>query len=101
MTLDALDGEVDREMNAAVDHAIAATAPGVDTMFRDVYADGEPPPRPLGRHLLHHPARASSMAAIETTYRDALRQALIDAMNEDPSVFIMGEEVGRYGAPIA
>jgi pyruvate dehydrogenase E1 component beta subunit len=37
------------------------------------------------------------MAVIETTYRDALRQALIDAMNEDPSIFVMGEEVGRYG----
>ena len=37
------------------------------------------------------------MAAIETTYRDALRQALIDAMTEDASVFVMGEEVGRYG----
>ena len=37
------------------------------------------------------------MAAIETTYRDALRQALIDAMTEDASIFVMGEEVGRYG----
>jgi len=37
------------------------------------------------------------MAAVETTYRDALRQALIDAMQEDPSIFIIGEEVGRYG----
>lgn len=37
------------------------------------------------------------MPKIETTYRDALRQALIDAMNEDPSIFVMGEEVGRYG----
>lgn len=37
------------------------------------------------------------MSRIETTYREALRQALIDAMTEDPSVFIMGEEVGRYG----
>ncbi|MFT3988735.1 alpha-ketoacid dehydrogenase subunit beta [Aestuariivirga sp.] len=37
------------------------------------------------------------MAVIESTYRDALRQALIDAMNEDPSIFVMGEEVGRYG----
>ena len=37
------------------------------------------------------------MAVIETTYREALRQALIDAMNEDPSIIIMGEEVGRYG----
>ena len=37
------------------------------------------------------------MPVIETTYREALRQALIDAMNEDPSIIIMGEEVGRYG----
>lgn len=37
------------------------------------------------------------MAAVETTYREALRQALIDAMQADPSIFIMGEEVGRYG----
>jgi pyruvate/2-oxoglutarate/acetoin dehydrogenase E1 component len=37
------------------------------------------------------------MTRIETTYREALRQALIDAMNEDPSIFVMGEEVGRYG----
>jgi pyruvate dehydrogenase E1 component beta subunit len=37
------------------------------------------------------------MAVIETTYREALRQALIDAMNDDPSIIIMGEEVGRYG----
>jgi acetoin:2,6-dichlorophenolindophenol oxidoreductase subunit beta len=34
---------------------------------------------------------------MESTYRDALRQALIDAMQEDRSIFIMGEEVGRYG----
>ena len=30
-------------------------------------------------------------------YRDALRHALIDAMREDPDVFVIGEEVGRYG----
>jgi pyruvate dehydrogenase E1 component beta subunit len=33
----------------------------------------------------------------ETTYRDALRQALDDAMSADPTVFVMGEEVGFYG----
>ena len=31
------------------------------------------------------------------TYREALRQALVDAMREDSSIFILGEEVGRYG----
>ncbi len=37
------------------------------------------------------------MAMIETTYRDALRQALHDAMRDDPQVVVIGEEVGRYG----
>ncbi len=31
------------------------------------------------------------------TYRDALKQALTDAMREQPDIFIIGEEVGRYG----
>jgi pyruvate dehydrogenase E1 component beta subunit len=30
-------------------------------------------------------------------YRDALKQALNDAMREDPDIFLFGEEVGRYG----
>jgi pyruvate/2-oxoglutarate/acetoin dehydrogenase E1 component len=34
---------------------------------------------------------------VEITYRDALRQALQDAMRDDPSVFVIGEEVGLYG----
>jgi pyruvate dehydrogenase E1 component beta subunit len=37
------------------------------------------------------------MSAIESTYRDALRQALIDAMQEDPDIVVLGEEVGLYG----
>ena len=37
------------------------------------------------------------MAVQETTYRDALRLALSEAMTADDSVIIMGEEVGRYG----
>ena len=33
----------------------------------------------------------------ELAYRDALRLALGDAMREDERVFVIGEEVGRYG----
>lgn len=33
----------------------------------------------------------------ETTYREAIRQALIDSMEADPSVILIGEEVGLYG----
>ncbi|MBS7538373.1 alpha-ketoacid dehydrogenase subunit beta [Ancylobacter lacus] len=34
---------------------------------------------------------------VQITYRDALRQALIDAMEADHRVVVIGEEVGRYG----
>jgi pyruvate dehydrogenase E1 component beta subunit len=33
----------------------------------------------------------------DTTYRDAIRQALIDGMEADPDVILLGEEVGLYG----
>ncbi|MCR9123950.1 MAG: alpha-ketoacid dehydrogenase subunit beta [Phyllobacteriaceae bacterium] len=33
----------------------------------------------------------------QMTYRDALKKALHDAMSEDEDVFVIGEEVGRYG----
>ncbi len=32
-----------------------------------------------------------------TTYRDACRMAIADALRRDPRVFLMGEDVGRYG----
>jgi pyruvate/2-oxoglutarate/acetoin dehydrogenase E1 component len=34
---------------------------------------------------------------IQTTYREAIRQALVDAMQADPDIILLGEEVGLYG----
>jgi 2-oxoisovalerate dehydrogenase E1 component len=36
-------------------------------------------------------------AAAEITYRDAMREAIRDALRRDDRVFLMGEDVGRYG----
>ena len=36
-------------------------------------------------------------ALAKTTYREAVKQAIRDALNRDPRVFLMGEDVGRYG----
>lgn len=41
-------------------------------------------------------ARGYSAAAKEMTVRDALNSALDEEMSADPSVFLMGEEVGEY-----
>lgn len=38
---------------------------------------------------------------LETTYREALRQAIRDAMRADDRVFLMGEDVGDYGGCFA
>ncbi|MEK6708552.1 MAG: alpha-ketoacid dehydrogenase subunit beta [Pseudomonadota bacterium] len=38
---------------------------------------------------------------ITTTYREALRMALREALQRDPRVFLMGEDVGRYGGTYA
>jgi pyruvate/2-oxoglutarate/acetoin dehydrogenase E1 component len=39
------------------------------------------------------------MADRELTYRDALNEALHEEMTRDPSVCLLGEDVGRYGGP--
>jgi pyruvate dehydrogenase E1 component beta subunit len=38
---------------------------------------------------------------VRTTYREAMRQAIREAMHRDPRVFLMGEDVGRYGGSYA
>src|SRR3990170_5349242 len=43
------------------------------------------------------PKGATRSALIETTYREAVREALREALSRDERVFLMGEDVGRYG----
>jgi hypothetical protein len=38
---------------------------------------------------------------MKTTYREAVREALHEALVRDPRVFLMGEDVGRYGGSYA
>jgi pyruvate dehydrogenase E1 component beta subunit len=38
---------------------------------------------------------------VTMTYREAVRSGLRDAMNSDPRVFLIGEDVGRYGGAFA
>ncbi|MFN8536440.1 MAG: alpha-ketoacid dehydrogenase subunit beta [Thermomicrobiales bacterium] len=43
----------------------------------------------------------AATATIHLTYREALRAAIRDAMQRDERVFLMGEDVGRYGGCFA
>ncbi len=44
---------------------------------------------------------AVAQQAATTTYREAMREAMREALNADPRVFLMGEDVGRYGGCFA
>ena len=47
------------------------------------------------------PATSAATDGTKTTYREALREAHRDALTRDPRVFLMGEDVGRYGGCFA
>jgi pyruvate dehydrogenase E1 component beta subunit len=44
---------------------------------------------------------APAPAVVKTTYREAMRAAIREAMQRDQRVFLMGEDVGRYGGCFA
>lgn len=82
-----IEARVDAEIADAVAFAEAGTWEPVETLGAHVM--GIPQPDPL-------PAEASG-ETVETTYREAVRQAIRDAMIRDDRVFLMGEDVGAYG----
>ena len=45
--------------------------------------------------------RVSAAPVRRTSYREAVREAVRDALQRDPRVFLMGEDVGRYGGAYA
>ena len=74
---DAIEEDVLAKVQAAVDFAEESPFPEVADLHKFVYAE-------------------DVLGMTEITYREALRDALIEEMDQDPNVFIMGEEVGVF-----
>jgi 2-oxoisovalerate dehydrogenase E1 component len=82
-----IESEVASGVAAAVAFAEAGTWEPVQDLTRFVCSEKLPPVAtrpPTGR-------------TTRTTYREAIRFALKEALARDPRVFLMGEDVGRYG----
>jgi pyruvate dehydrogenase E1 component beta subunit len=47
------------------------------------------------------PATSPDEGLEQTTYREALREGIRDALRRDERVFVMGEDIGRYGGCFA
>jgi pyruvate dehydrogenase E1 component alpha subunit len=83
-----MTAEIDAEIAEAVAFAEAGAWEPVETLTKHVMSEqraGVPAaPEPAGE-------------SIETTYREAVKQAIREAMTKDNRVFLMGEDVGAYG----
>jgi len=83
-----IEAEVATEVAAAVAFAEADAWEPVEDLARHVMAEERPaPPAPP----------EPSAETVETTYREAVKQGIRDAMTRDARVFLMGEDVGAYG----
>jgi pyruvate dehydrogenase E1 component beta subunit/2-oxoisovalerate dehydrogenase E1 component len=83
-----IESDIDREIAEAVAFAEAASWEPVEELTRYVHA----PERPASP-----PEKVSTARKVETTYREAVRAAISEALDRDPRVFLVGEDVGRYG----
>ena len=84
--LAALEDEITALLDRAIETADAAPLEPVEDLTRS-----SPAP----------PGTVSDVTAVETTYREAMREAIREAMRADERVFLMGEDVGRYGGSFA
>ena len=83
----AIKAEVDEEISQAVAFSEAGTDEPVADLSRYVMASERPDP----------PEIPVPGKLVKTTYREAVKDAISDAMTRDKRVFLMGEDVGRYG----
>jgi 2-oxoisovalerate dehydrogenase E1 component len=83
-----IEEEIRAEIDEAVAFAESADWEALEDLARHVVSE-ERPAAPA-------PATPSG-ETVETTYRDAVKEAISEALTRDDRVFLMGEDVGRYG----
>ncbi len=100
----AIEAAVDAEVAEALAWAEAAHPEPVSDLERFVLMDsvvqeeGVAASAVTGTDLLPSAeSQPAATAAQKISYREACRQAIRDALNSDPRVLLLGEDVGRYG----
>lgn len=86
--LEQIEADVAAEIDEAVAFSEAGTLEPVEDLTRYVMAPERPEP-PVAPEL--------SGETVTTTYREAMKTAISDALKRDDRVFLMGEDVGAYG----
>jgi 2-oxoisovalerate dehydrogenase E1 component len=85
-----LDTRIAEIVETAINRAIDAPPPETEVAFRQVFAP-VPEDAPAAPALLR-PGRSTA----ETTYADAINQALLEELERDESVVLMGQDIGAF-----
>ncbi|HSK78894.1 MAG TPA: dehydrogenase E1 component subunit alpha/beta [Thermoanaerobaculia bacterium] len=91
-TRERLEARIAEMVEAAISRALDAAPPPVETAFRPVFAP-VPEEKATGAPAI---VRSSRTGAAETTYIDAINQALFEEMERDESVVVMGQDIGAF-----
>jgi len=95
--IDAVEVRAEEAVKKATDFALNSPMPDPSEVEQDVYVINPPTPDEIDRERRLREAVRSGANARDIPYWQALRDAMREEMLRDPSVFVMGEDVGLYG----
>ncbi|MBT5239321.1 MAG: dehydrogenase [Rhodospirillaceae bacterium] len=90
--LDAIEAAAKAEVEDAVEQSMAAEMPGEDELYKDVFADPADIPY-VGTPSAKAEPDLSGRAMQNITMCQAITQALDLALEKDPDVFLLGEDI--------
>lgn len=85
--IEAIEAEIAAQLKNAIAASEQAPWEPVSDLARHVLAETRPAP----------PDPVPPGPPTDSTYRECCRAAIVDALQRDPRVFLMGEDVGAYG----
>jgi 2-oxoisovalerate dehydrogenase E1 component len=96
--VDEVEEQVEQAIEEATEFALNSPTPPVEKLERYVYAPFKWTEEDYARERrLREMCRDGGPGTRKVLYREALQEAAREEMKRDPSVFIMGEDVGLYG----
>jgi len=96
--VDAVEQAIEQAIEAATQFALGSPTPPVEELEKFVYAPFKWIAADAAREReLRLKCRSSGDGVRQVRYWEAIRDALREEMLRDPSVFVMGEDVGLYG----
>ncbi|MBG0787664.1 MAG: dehydrogenase, partial [Anaerolineaceae bacterium] len=95
--IEKMDETVDEKLDAAMDYSKASEPPSADLLMTDVFAPDNWTDADIAAEKKLREQVRNDKDMRQITYSQALNEAMREELIKDPSVFLMGEDIGLYG----